>query len=204
MTIQSTDKNDGNSFEYRLREVTDEEIINILRFREHYQPHAVREAIKEAIKRGIINSIDDLENEEFKPLPLPSKSLFPISRNEYQNTSVFKSLCRIVYIIALIPIIYGIIQITVHNNNSAVITVLVGISIVFLTIKLEKEKKTIYSFILLFLNVLTIGTVIFYLLSMNNPSTMDIFTAVVIIVVFLYSTIYLHKLNLYFNKNYKL
>ena len=35
MTIQSKNNDNGNSFEYRLKEVSDDEIIHILKLREH-------------------------------------------------------------------------------------------------------------------------------------------------------------------------
>jgi hypothetical protein len=203
MTIHSTDNDDGNSFEYRLKEVSNEEIINILRFREHFQPHAVREAIKEAMRRGIISSIEDLDKDEFKSQPLPSRSLFHISATESQNISVFKSLCRIIYIFSCIPIIYGILQITHHYYISASIAILIGLAIIFLTYKLEKERKTLYSQVQLFINIPTIGYVLYYIFSQDKVKTMDIFTGIIIIVIILYSTLYLHKLNLHFNRNHK-
>jgi hypothetical protein len=201
MTIQSTDNDHGNSFEYRLREVSDEEIINILRFRKHFQPHAVREAIKEAIKRGIISSVEDLEKDNFKPQPLPPKSLFPVSAVQSQNITVLKSLCRIIYGVSIIPIIFGILQIMNHKLIPAVIALLFGLLIIFITYKLDKEKKTIYSQILLFVNIPSIGYAFYTLFANGKPAKMDIFAAAVIIVVILYATLYLHKLNTHINKN---
>ena len=115
MPIDSGNNNEENSFEYRLKEVSDEEIISILSYREHFQQQAVKAAIKEALKRGIITSIDDLNSDKFKPQEVPSSSLFPISISEPQNFAIFRSLCRIFYGIGLIPVIYGIFQITDKN-----------------------------------------------------------------------------------------
>jgi hypothetical protein len=201
MAIQSTDNDNGNSFEYRLREVSDEEIINILRFREHFQPHAAREAIKEAIKRGIISSVDDLEKDEFKPQPIPSRSLFPINASQNQNISVLRSLCRIIYVSSLIPIVFGIIQLTGQKFIPGIITMLFGLAIILLTYRLEKDRKPAYSQILLFVNIPSIGYALYYLFNNNIPKKMDIFAALIIIVVILYTTLYLHKLTNRINKN---
>jgi hypothetical protein len=201
MTTDSTDNNEGNSFEYRLKEVSDEEIVSILRYREHYQPQAVKAAIREALKRGIISSLDELENEEFKSQPIPSKRLFPVSPVENQNISIFKSLCRLCYGFGIIPIIYGIFQIIKNHITMGIIALVVGLLVVFLTSKLEKEKKISLSQLLLFLNIPAIGFAVFRLSSIGNPSIMDFVVTVVVILILLYTTFYIHKLTLHFNKN---
>jgi hypothetical protein len=201
MTIDSTDNNKGNSFEYRLKEVTDEEIVSILRFRDHYQPHAIKAAIREAIKRGIIESIDDLNKEEFKPQPIPPKSLFPVSSINEQNVSIFKSLCRICYAYGIIPALFGIFQIADRHITLGIIALMVGISIIYITFKLEKEKKIFFSQLLLGFNIPAIGYTIFRLTTIGNPSAMDIVAAVVIVFVLLYTTLYIQKLTTRFNRN---
>jgi hypothetical protein len=200
MTIDSTDNNEGNSFEYRIKEVSDEEIVSILRNREHYQPHAVKAAIKEAIKRGIIESIDDLEKDEFKPQSIP-KSLFPISMVKSQNEAIFKSLCRICYFYGVVPFIYGFFQIANRQLTMGIIAIVFGISMVYLTFKLEKEKKPFLSQLLLFLNIPAIGYAVYRLTSFGNLLTMDIAIIALTIIVLFYTTLYIYKLILYFNRN---
>jgi len=200
MIIDSTDNDNGNSFEYRLKEVSDEEIVTILRFREHYQVHAVKAAIKEALKRGIISSIEDLEKDEFKSQPLPSKSLFPVSAVENQNIAIFKSLCRTNYLFGIIPFVFGIFQVVNHNYITAIISLLISLPIFFYTYKLEKERKTFYVQLLLLFYLSLIGFAI-YNLSLTKPSTMDLVFTSVIIVVIVYTTFYLNKLTNYFTKN---
>jgi hypothetical protein len=201
MTIDSTDNDQGNSFEYRLKEVSDEEIINILKFREHFQPHAVKAAIKEAMKRGIISSLDDLDNERFKSQPLPPKSLFPLSSIEAQNNAIFKSLCRISYGFSIIPIVFGAFEIANRHFSLAIFALLAGLIVIFLTFRLEKTRKMVFSQMLLFVNLPSVGYATYYLVSLGKPLIMDMFTALVIVLVILYTTLYLHKLNSNFNKN---
>jgi hypothetical protein len=201
MTIDSTDNNEGNSFEYRLKEVSDEEIVSILRYRDHYQPQAVKAAVREALKRGIIKSLDDLENDEFKSQPIPPKNLFPISSVETQNLSIFKSLCRICYIFGLILSIFAVFQIVDHHLTMGVIALTIGISLILVTFRLEKEKKLFLSQLLLVFNFPAIGYAIYRLSSVGNPSTMDIIAASVIILVLLYTTLYIYKLTIRFNRN---
>jgi hypothetical protein len=199
MAIDSTDKNEGNSFEYRLKELSDEEIVSILRFRDHYQPQAQRDAIKEALRRGIISSIDDLNNEEFKQQPIPSKSIFPVSMVEAQNQSVFKSLCRICYAYGIFPLIFGILKIIENRLILGIVALALGISILYVTYMIDKEKKLFLSQLLLALNVPAIGFAI-YQLATTHPSAMDVFVIILIISILLYTTLYINKLILRFNR----
>jgi hypothetical protein len=201
MTIDSTDNDKGNSFEYRLKEVSDEEIVSILRYRDHYQPQAVKAAVREALKRGIIESIEDLEKDEFKSLPIPPKNLFPISLIKEQNESIFKSLCRICYVFGIFPLIYGIFQIADHRLLMGIVTITIGISIILITFKLEKEKKQFLSQLLLTFNVPAISFAIYRITTIITPSTMDLVVTAVIIIVLLYTTLYIYKLTMYLNRN---
>ncbi|MDA3927928.1 MAG: hypothetical protein PF541_03155 [Prolixibacteraceae bacterium] len=132
MNTDSQDKNKRNSFEYKLREVSDEEIISILQYRDHFQAQAVKAALKEALKRGIISDISDLDKEEFQPKPLASRSLFPLGNTEMQNIAIFKSLCRIFYGFGLLPIIFGFIQISKHITINSIAAIVTGIVIIFI------------------------------------------------------------------------
>lgn len=201
MTIDSTDNNEGNSFEYRLKEVSDEEIVLILRYRDHYQPQAVKAAVREALKRGIIESLADLEKDEFKSQPIPSKSLFPISAVEAQNVSLFKSLCRICYVFGIIPTIFGIFEVVNHRLPTGLIALIISISIIYITYKLEREKKLFLSQLLLAFNIPAIIYAIYRILSIDKPSTMDVVVMAVVIIVLLYTTLYIYKLTMRFNQN---
>ncbi|MFA9390646.1 MAG: hypothetical protein ACERKD_12610 [Prolixibacteraceae bacterium] len=199
MNTDSEDKNSGNSFEYRLREVSDDEIISILRFREHFQKPAVKAAIKEALKRGIIQSLDDLNGENFQPQALAPRSLFPIGLSELQNVGIFKSLCRIFYGYGLLPIIYGVMQLTRHFSFGAIAAILTGIIVIYFSYQLEKTRKPFYSNLILGLNLPAMGFAIYYLTSTGNPSTMDAVAIGIVLLVMLYTTFYANKLASHFN-----
>lgn len=201
MSNDSQDKNNGNSFEYRLREVSDEEIISILRYRDHFQKPAVKAAIKEALKRGIIQSLDDLNNPEFQPQDLPPRSLFPIGLSEAQNIGIFKSLCRIFYGFGILPILYGIFNFRKEFTWGAIAAILTGIVIIFVANRLEKTQKPFYSSLILGLNLPAMGFGIFYLSSTGNPSTMDAVAIAIVLLVMLYTTFYANKLASHFSKN---
>ena len=200
MAIDSTDK-DGKSFEYRLKEVSDEEIITILRFREHYQQHVVKEAIKEALLRGIISSIEDLEKDEFKPQQLPAKSLFPISYSESQNLDLFKSISRILYLFSAMPVAYGIYISTQHQFLIGSFSFLIGLIAIFVVWKVAKTKKIFFAQVLLLFNIPAIIFTFYSLSKSDDLSRMSIFTTILFIITLLYCSIYILKLTTYLNKN---
>jgi hypothetical protein len=200
MSNDSSDKNDGNSFEYRLKEVSDEEIVNILRYREHFQQHAVKAAIKEALKRGLINSIEDLNNQQFQKQEIESGSLFPLGTNKKQSNAILKSLCRIVYGIGLLPIISGIIQISDQLIIAGISTLLIGILVIYLANRLDKTKRIFYANLLLFLNIPAISYAIYFIISERAITTMDKVAVLIVVLVMLYITFYMKKLSKYFNR----
>jgi hypothetical protein len=200
MGSATPEHNDRKSFEYRLKEVSNEEIISILRYRKHFQPHAVKSAIKEAMKRGIITSVDDLKKDEFKPVELPPRSLFPLSANNQQNLALFKSLCRVFYGFGLLPVILGAFRISEGQILYGAAYILIGLLVIFITHQLSKHKKVFLSQVLLALNIPAMGYAIFKLTATGNPSTMDMVAAIIIILVLLYTTLYLNKLTSHFNK----
>ncbi|HPR32500.1 MAG TPA: hypothetical protein PLK12_10400 [Prolixibacteraceae bacterium] len=201
MGKEPSEEENRKSFEYHLKEVSNEEIISILRYREHFQPHAVKEAIREAIRRGIIQSVEDLNREEFKPQPLPPRSLFPVSSQAPQNLAIFKSLCRIFYGFGLLPVILGVFQFLDHNYLFAASAIVLGLLVIVLTYRLEKEKNPLVAKALLFLNVPAIGYALFRITASGNPSTMDFVAAAIIILVLLYTSFYLHKLTTVLSRN---
>ncbi len=200
MSSELNDNNEGNSFEYRLKEVSDDEIISILRYRKHFQANAVNSAIKEALKRGILNTVDDLDNDEFKPQELPPKSFFPLGNNLIQNIAILKSLTRIFYGFGMIPLIYGYYQITGKNIGLAILSITTGALIIYLAHQIDKTRKPIYSISMLGLNFLSVGFAIYRLQGTDFPKVMDIAASIVILLVIMYTTIYAHKITMFIQK----
>lgn len=195
MNSDTRNNDDGNSFEYRLREVSNEEIINILRYRNHYQPHAIKAAIKEALKRGIIQTVDDLDKDEFLPFPVQAWSLFPLGTTKAHTLALFKSLCRTYYGMALIPLIYGIFALFRGNFAPGIATLLAGLIIIFLVRQLEKNTKPFIAHLLLAINVPVIGYAIYYLSTNGNQNTMDAVAIAIVVLVLLYISFYINKLS---------
>jgi len=71
----------------------------------------------------------------------------------------------------------------------------------YITFKLEKERKLFFSQLMLFLNIPAIGFAIYRLTASGSLLIMDIFIIAVTIIVLFYTTLYIYKLILYFNRN---
>ncbi|MBN2263001.1 MAG: hypothetical protein JW735_08815 [Prolixibacteraceae bacterium] len=199
MTNKSDIENNNESFEYRLKEVSDDEIISILRYREHFKQQAVKDAVREALKRGIITDIDDLNKPEFMPNELQPRSLFPLGASKPYTYAIFKSLCRIFYGFSLIPVLFGILQFTSHNFIEGALAIVVGVLVIYVVNRLEKKLLPVYANILLFMNIPAIVVAFFFLNYRGSSSGMDIFSIIVVLLILLYTSIYLKKLTNYFN-----
>lgn len=199
MNNKLNENTNDDSFEYRLKEVSNEEIISILKYRDHFQQQAVKTAIKEALKRGIITSVEDLNSEEFHPLPLQPRSIFPLGTTKKLTFAIFKSLCRIYYGYGFLPIIFGIIQFSHRKPFKAIAAILLGLLVIFFVNRLEKTVKPFYSNLLMAFNVPAIGYAIYFLTSLGNATTMDTVAIAIVILVLMYTTFYLNKLTSHFN-----
>lgn len=199
MAKEKDDINNDESFEYRLKELSDEEIISILRYREQFKPQAVKDAIKEALKRGIINSVDDLNTEQFSPLPLQARSLFPLGVNKAYTYAIFKSLCRIFYAFGLIPIIYGVFKFLEAKFIFGLSGILMGLMVIYIVYKLEKQILILWANIIVLLNIPAVVMAFFFLKNKINLVAMDVFSIIVVVLILLYTSFYLKKLTAYFN-----
>lgn len=179
----------GISFEEQFLDISDQEIVNILKMRKHYQPEAAQAAINEALKRGIIHSEDDLLGEEFRPQGLGRSSVFPIGNTEAQNRAILNSLCRIMYGIALIPLIMTYYQFDNGKMVGAALHLAAAFAVVAVTYRLNRTKRSFLAHLLLAFNVPVMGYAIYLLSEKGIPTTMDAVATVVVLLTILYTTI---------------
>ena len=110
MKEESMIKNTRQSFQSKYSDYSDDEILSVLKKRDHYQKAAAEAAVQEAIKRGIINSEQDLLSAEFTVKPMPF-TLFPKIENEMARAKTLKSIGRSLIIIGAVPTIWGALKI---------------------------------------------------------------------------------------------
>jgi hypothetical protein len=196
-------KIDENSFEDKYKEISDEEIVSILKYREHFQPKAFQAALKIAIERGLINSTEDLAREEFAPHKLPPRSIFPLGTSKAYTFAIFKSLCRIFYGIGLLPLVFGVFKIVGRDYYNGALSLLIAAILFFIANRLEKTLNPLFAKIILFINIPVAASAVFFLFSREQNSKMDTFAVAVIVMVLLYVSLYLYKLSKHLSKTSK-
>lgn len=193
MTEKSKEENNMLNFEEIYNDYSDEELMEVLRKRKHYQKEAAKTAIKEAIKRGIINSEQDLFSEEFRVEPLKF-SILPTIQNEIAKRKIRKSVARSLLIIGVLPVVWGSIQIFHANTFEGVILFILGSFWIYISIKLVKEIQTKWINILyLFFGAAVIYSVSFFA-GQKSLVIMDVIVAAILLGFILYALLFIRKL----------
>jgi hypothetical protein len=183
---------EGISFEEQFLDISDQEIVNILKLRKHYQPEAARAAINEALKRGLIHAEDDLLGEQFRPQSLGRPSIFPVGNTEAQNVAIVNSLCRIMYGISLIPLIMTYYQFDNGKILGAIIHLIAALVVIAVTYRLNRTKRSFLAHLLLAFNVPVMGYAFYLLAEKGIPTTMDAVATAVVLLTILYTTLSLN------------
>ena len=131
---------ENQELEKRIRSRNDAELIEVLKLRDSYTPEAVEFAIDEALVRGLIASTEDLKLPRFQTDESSRKSLFPYLHEEKQFVRVFSSLTRLLYLIAVLPLIVGVLKLTDLHVVNAVSFLIIGGTWLLLSILTAKKK----------------------------------------------------------------
>ncbi|TDN95713.1 hypothetical protein DET65_0491 [Sunxiuqinia elliptica] len=141
----------------RIGNLTDEALIDLLRQRNSYEPIAVEFAIEEAIKRGVLQSKADLDLAQFAVSEKSAKSIFPHLTTALQFSKVFSSLTRMLCLIAVVPLVLGLLELTENNSNGAAFLLLTGGSWLTLSVLLARQKKAVFAYALIGVLVAALG-----------------------------------------------
>jgi uncharacterized membrane-anchored protein len=193
MNEKSKQEEDVSHLKEFINKQTDEEILDILKKRKHYQPEAVEIAVEEAIERKLINSGQDLVKPEFQAEPL-KRSLFPTIEHEKTRKKVRKSLGRSLLIVSLLPLIFGFTRFNAGNIAEGIgLFVFALIWGGFSTqIMLKGGRRNVN--ILLALSVLSVAYVGIYLQSMIQFSYFDHFVVVAFFLLIFYGLFFVRRL----------
>lgn len=182
-----------NDFHKDIPQCSDEQLIEILKLRDHYQDAAAKLAIEEAIKRGIISSEQDLFAEEYRVKDIHT-SLFPEIKNEENKTKIRRSISRSLVLLGILPTIFGFVQINKGVEFEGGGLVILGAVWILISAQLGKrfQLQAIYTlFALAF-----IGLVYVYLkLSLaKNIAYFDYFLPAVLFMLLIYALLFLRKI----------
>ncbi len=193
MRGKSTEKERNRDFRILIPEYDDNQIIEILKKRNHYQQEAYELALNEAIKRGIIHTEQDLLGEDFRVKPM-IYSFFPSMDRAHQMDKTRKSISRALIITGIFPVIWGFIRMKEELKLEGSVLILMGILWIFLSVRVFQEikKNLIYSLLaILALSALYI-TKIFT--GLKEIIFMDIFIVAIFYVLIIYGLLYLLRL----------
>ncbi|MFY9150986.1 MAG: hypothetical protein WAO52_03155 [Prolixibacteraceae bacterium] len=184
----------GDSFYQRYSGISDAQILEILRNHKDYQEAAVNAAVKIAVERGLIHSDQDLLAPEFQNSPVKGFTLFPEITNAYHQKQLTGSIFRFLYLMSLIPVIYGFLKYAEGQIDQTILGVGIGLSWFVLSFLLQKKRRKI---ILVPQFILLASILIFVGITAFDYETLKILDLVILFIGILlpvYLLLYLNKL----------
>jgi hypothetical protein len=178
----------------RISSLSDAELIQLLKLRDSYQPEAVEFAVHEALKRQIIQSEGDLQSTIFQPEYRHGKTIFPHLSSQNQFQRVFSSLVRILYMAAILPLVFGALNLLDGDHRGALLLLGVGLLWVGLSIRLQKQLNPQIPVILLALFLLGLIRVFLTQISYEALQISDLIVFGIAFLLLVYVLVYLRVL----------
>lgn len=183
----------NSDFKEIINKHTDEQILEILKKRDYYQPEAVKIAVEEAIERKLIHSEQDLFSPEFSTEPLKRK-LIPDINREKNRKRIRKSLSRSLLIAGVLPLIFGFVQ---YNNNhviEGVVLLVFGLFWMFISSQLMRKGSKQNVVILIVSAFLSMFYVAYLFAGRKSVIFMDVFIVALIYLFIFYGLLFIRKL----------
>jgi len=194
MPLISNSTEQKTDFAETMAELSNEQLIEVLKKRNLYQEAAAKQAIHEAIERGIIHSEEDLFGPEFREKKLRGQ-LFPEIESEKIRNKIRRSISRGLFLAGSLPAILGVIRLTRGNQSEGILL------FVFAAIWLSASVWLFRMFSRIAFNMLaglTLLSLIYTLKQLFTPpgySVMDKFIVVMLYLLIAYGLIYIKRLN---------
>lgn len=172
---------------------SDEELKLVLKKRKYYTPEAADLAINEAISRGILNSENDLVDEQFRTEEMQF-SWFPVPDNETTRLKIRKSIIRILFFCGLIPLLFGFIE--TNSGNISEGKFFLGFALLWIALS-ARLLKNYHHLVLLLLHGASVTAVVYTLVHLLQAKTivvMDVFIAIVLFLMVSYGLFYVRKI----------
>lgn len=183
-----------NRFYERYADFTDGQIKAILKNHRNYQEPAVGAAVKIAIERQLIHTEQDLLGPEYQSKPSAGLSIFPEITDAYQYKKVVASIFRILFFMALIPIIFGALKYSEDQLNMTYIGAGFGIVWAILTFFLLKTERMLIANIQIVLILFALFGIGYSMLLQNTFRIVDLIVLVIGTMLALYFLLYLKHL----------
>lgn len=194
MNNSDYDPEKRDQFYERYTNYTDQEIKEILKNHHDYQESAVTAAIKIAIERELIHSDQDLMAPEYQTRTTYKMTAFPEIPDVFHYKKIVKSIFRILFLVSLIPIIFGILKYAEGELHLTYMSLGIGLFWLAMTFLLFRTHKLIIVFIQLLL-VIPLSVVMGVRLTKQEifPVT-DMLVLIILTALIVYFLLYLRKL----------
>jgi len=168
-------ENQEEHFRKVMQQHSDEELINVLKQRKHYQYEAARQAVKEAIRRGLISTEAELQENRFSETP-DKFSLFPKIESQNVRNKVWRSITRSMIIVGLLPLIWAAVNRYNISDTGLVAMVIYGLVWIIIAFRLMQTQNLKMAYGLL---ILLIPAVVYYVRLMWFKSSFELIQIVV-------------------------
>lgn len=179
--------------ETSMKEYPDEEIKEILKKRNLYNPDVAQMAVEEALQRGIIHSEQDLADQEYRLKKLRFH-LFPVIEDEETRERLIRSLSRCVLLTGVFPVIFGFLKIAENKLPEAFLLIIPGAVWILSTAFLMRTHNRKLIYIILAMAGLSAVYVLNLLLQVKPLRVMDLFVGLIIYGIIFYSLLYIRSL----------
>ena len=191
----STENTDASSvFKEKYSAYSDDRIKEILKNHKDYRQPAVNAAVQIAIERQLIHSEQDLMAPEFQSVIPQGVSVFPVITNSYYYKRIVSSIFRVLFILGIIPIIFGVMKYADGKINLSVFALIIGSVWLLLTYLLLRTRRILILVLQMNMLILTIIGIGYSLIKQEVFHRTDFVMLVIGSMVSLYLMLYLKKL----------
>lgn len=194
MPVNSNSTEQKTDFAETMTELTNDQLIEVLKKRNLYQQAAAKQAICEAIERGIIHSEEDLLGPEFREKKL-KRQLFPEIENEKIRHKIRRSIARGLLLAGSLPAILGVVRLTRGSLTEGIFVL--GFTAIWMTaaVWIYRNFSRAALTVLITLAILSVVYALKLLFTPPGNSIMDKFIVVMLYLLISYGLMYLKRLN---------
>lgn len=177
----------------KIRSLSRDELVTVLKKRKHYQKEAADEAVREALRRGIIRSEEELESPEFED-PESRFTLFPCPENSDGRNRLFRSLLRGLMLAGLIPVIYGVSKFVIpkYAEGAGLISLgVIWIGMAWFIMERQEKRLILPMFLLIFMSMAYAVRLLFFF---EYLKVIDLLVPIVLFVLIFYFLFYVRSL----------
>jgi hypothetical protein len=194
MPLNSNSTEQKTDFAETMAELSNEQLIEVLKKRKLYQRAAAEQAIHEAMERGIIHSKQDLFGPEFREKKL-RRQLFPEIENEKIRNKVRRSIARGLFLAGLLPAILGVVRLTRGNQPEGILLLIFAAAWMGASAWLFRMFSRVALTVLATMSVLSLVYALKQLFTPPGFAVMDKFIVVMLYLLIAYGLAYINRLH---------